>query len=333
MLSQSLSVLSLCLILLPLSTPLHTTRVVYTFPNPTWVENLAVRSCGSILTTLLTTPDLYLINPLEAKPQATIVHSFASGSRLLGITETTPDTFEIIVSNVSLTDPQAVASNMIFRVSFASPNSPAAITHTADVPDAKLLNGLATLNPTTILAADSGNGQVWAIDTRSGAAKVVISDLLMKPTSPTGGSSTGINGLRLRGSTLYFTNTAQAVLAKVQINTDGTPQGNAVILAHAFAGTTYDDFAVRGPSGDVFLAANAANAITEVPADGGAQTVVAGNVNSTRIAEPTSAAFGRGPGDKDTLYVTTAGGLGIVSADETVGGQVVAVCLEDHRAR
>lgn len=83
----------------------------------------------------------------------------------------------------------------------------------------------------------------------------------------------------------------------------------------------------------MFLAANAANAITEVPADGGAQTVVAGNVNSTRIAEPTSAAFGRGPGDRDTLYVTTAGGLGIVSADETVGGQLVAVSLEDHRAR
>ena len=333
MLCQALSVFSLCLILLPLSTPLHTTRLVYEFPNPTWVENLAIRSCGSILTTLLTAPDLYLINPLEAKPQATIVHSFASGSRLLGITETTPDTFEIIVSNVSLTDPQAAASNMIFRVSFASPDSPATITHTADVPDAKLLNGLATLNPTTILAADSGNGQVWAINTQSVAASVVISDPLMKPTSSTGGSSPGIHGLRLRGSTRYFTTPAQMLLAKVQINTDGTPQGNAVIVAHAFAGTTYDDFAVRETSGDVFLAANAANAITEVAADSGAQRIVAGNVNSSCIAERSSGAFGRPSGVRDTLYVTTAGGLGIVSADETVGGQLVAVYLDGHQAR
>ena len=123
------------------------------------------------------------------------------------------------------------------------------------------------------------------------------------------------------------------LLAKVQINTDGTPQGNAVIVAHAFAGTTYDDFAVRETSGDVFLAANAANAITEVAVDSGAQRIVAGNVNSTCIAGPTSAAFGRASGDRDTLYVTTAGGLGTVSADETVGGQVVAVYLDGHQAR
>jgi len=49
-------------------------------------------------------------------------------------------------------------------------------------------------------------------------------------------------------------------------------------------------------------------------------------MGSTEIAEPTSAQFGRTLRDRKTLYVTTAGGLGVpVNGTEVVGGQLVAV--------
>lgn len=60
----------------------------------------------------------------------------------------------------------------------------------------------------------------------------------------------------------------------------------------------------------------------------GKQTIVAGDLNSTEIAEPTAAAFGRTIFDLATLYVVTAGGLGAkINGNETVGAQVVAVDL------
>ena len=53
---------------------------------------------------------------------------------------------------------------------------------------------------------------------------------------------------------------------------------------------------------------------------------MAGDLNSTELAEPTSCAFGRGRGEEGKLFVTTGGGLAVpVNGDEIVGGQVVGV--------
>ncbi len=141
----------------------------------------------------------------------------------------------------------------------------------------------------------------------------------------------GINGIKLRGSTLYFTNTAQALYAKIEIHPDGTALGAAQVIAHAPPNTTYDDFALDR-RGNAFLTTAQGNAIEEVGRTGEPQVIVAGNVNSTEIAEPTAAQFGRTRADRDALYVTTAGGQGIpVNGDEIVGGQLVAVDIKRRR--
>jgi len=58
----------------------------------------------------------------------------------------------------------------------------------------------------------------------------------------------------------------------------------------------------------------------------GRQLVLAGDLNSTQIAEPTGVRFGRTGADRGVLYVSTAGGLAApVDGTERVGGQVVAV--------
>ena len=299
---------------------LDPTRLIYEFPNGTWLENLAVRPCGSILTTIITSPELYLTDPFDPKP--TLVHRFP-GLWLTGITETTPDTFYVIVANSTLKALNPTpGSNRIFKVAFSTPKSPAEISLVATVPKAVFLNGLTTLSPTTLLASDSTLGVVWAIDVIRGTSRIVIQDALMAPTPVL---PLGINGIRLyRGRTLFFANSDQMLFAKIEINPDGTAVAAAKKIASSAPGTAYDDFALDW-KGDAFLATGAGDSIAEVKRNG-KQTIVAGVVNTTEIAEPTSAQFGRTPFDKHILYVTTGGGLAIpIDGYKIVGGQLLAV--------
>lgn len=61
----------------------------------------------------------------------------------------------------------------------------------------------------------------------------------------------------------------------------------------------YDDFA-SGDQGEAFVTNNADNFIERVDLGSQRQTIVVGNINSTDIAEPTAADFGRN-GREDTL--------------------------------
>ena len=314
----------LCAII-PIGLALDPTRLVYQFPNNnTWVENLAVRPSGSILITILTTPDLYLINPLAPNPKPQLIHHFSSSSWLTGITETDPDTYYVVGANATFeTLSPTPGSNLIYRVHFAQRFNPPEISVAATVKDAVFLNGLITLNPTTLLASDSTLGAVWAIDVSTGASRIVVQDPLMAPTPVV--PKLGINGIRLFSNhTLYFANSAQGLVATIPINLDGTAAGPAKKVASAPKGTFYDDFALDR-YGDAFLATQPGDSIAKVSRDGTTE-IIAGVVNTTEIAEPTSAQFGRTPDDRDVLYVTTAGGLAFpIDGDIVIGGQVVAV--------
>ena len=321
---------SLASAFISLSLALDPTRLVYQFPEGTWVENIAVRPSGSLLVTLFTSPDLYLIDPSTEHPEAHLVHHFPSNLALSGITETTPDTYYVIGLNVTLATPALLSSNFIYRVHFPDPSSNRTpdISVAAFVPGAIFLNGLVTLNPTTLLASDSVLGAVWAIDITTGTSTVVIKDSLFLPTSA---FFLGINGIRLfRNHTLYFANSAQDFLATIPIHPNGTAAGPVTKLASPAPGTRYDDFALD-TWGDAFLSTQAGDRIAEVRPDG-SQFIVAGKVNTTTIAEPTSAQFGRD--GKRTLYVTTGGGLAApIDGVEIVGGQVVAVDLATKAAK
>lgn len=73
------------------------------------------------------------------------------------------------------------------------------------------------------------------------------------------------------------------------------------------------------------MAAGGANTIQKINTHTGEVRIVAGGMNSTAIAEPTSAKFGRRECDLTVLYITTAGGLATpVNGDITIG-QLVAV--------
>src|ERR1700723_2236117 len=69
------------------------TRDMYQFPNETWVENLAVRQNGQILVTVLTAPELYLVDPFHTNSPVTLIHRIPEATSLLGIVELHQDIF------------------------------------------------------------------------------------------------------------------------------------------------------------------------------------------------------------------------------------------------
>lgn len=75
-------------------------RNITQFPNPTFVENIAIRSNGQALVTLLSTPELFLVDPDHGDPQ--LIHQFPCATGLLGIAEIEDDVFAVVAGNVSL---------------------------------------------------------------------------------------------------------------------------------------------------------------------------------------------------------------------------------------
>ena len=303
---------------------LDPTRLVYQFPKGTWVENIFVRPSGSLLLTILTTPDLYLLDPFASNPQAQLLHRFTSSQWLTGITETDPETYYVIGANATYENLSPTpGSNRLYRVHFRGNSTIPETSLAVEVKDAVFLNGLIKLNPTTVLASDSTLGAVWAIDITTGSSRIVIRDPLMAPTPAQ--PKLGINGIRLHGTqTLYFANSAQALLGRIRIHANGTAAGPAEEVAPGPPGTFYDDFALDR-HGDAFLSTQPGDSIAEVSVNGSTR-IIAGVVNTTEIAEPTGAQFGRTTADGHVLYVVTAGGLAFpIDGDVVVGGQVVAV--------
>lgn len=73
------------------TTDLAPIRLIHEFPLGSWVENMAVRANGQLLVTMLTVPDLYLIDPTTN--EMALVASFPEVIGLAAITEVQPDVF------------------------------------------------------------------------------------------------------------------------------------------------------------------------------------------------------------------------------------------------
>ena len=313
-----INAISTCFALFP-------TRLVYETPNPTWFENLAIRYDGSILATTVTAPTLYLVRPDSPKQSPTVITGFDNNTSLLGITEITPDVFVVAGSNFSLaTQSPAPNSSFLYLLSFPNRTSENPIvTVAAYIPKVALPDGIVKLNDHTILVADPPNGEIWSVDIKTGAYSVVSSDPLLK--------GTGVDGVKLYRDQLYFTDTSERLLGRFIIDLKtGVPLRNASVVAR-YPDTppvvAYDDFALSRDGKFAYPVVAGGNSVTQVNVETGKQVTIAGSLNSTTIAQPTSAAFGRN-GDEGILYVTTAGGLGIpVNGNETIGGQIVAITV------
>lgn len=183
-------------------------------------------------------------------------------------------------------------------------------------PGAEALNGITIVegSPGLILVADSSLGVAWSVNVTSGVYVKAIQDPLFAKTADV---PLGINGLHALDGTLYFTNSALEIFARVTINHEGTATGRAVEVVNDFpGGNIYDDFALDS-KGNAFIA-NHPDAITEVTCDGPQYTIA----NSSMYAQPSSAIFSKGVGADCTLYFVTAGDG---QSDPIVSGHVYSI--------
>ena len=312
-----------------------TVNTIYQFPKGTWIENIAVRPNGQLLLTLLNAPELYLLDPTLNQPP-TLVYRFPYVLGLSGIAEIAPDVFAVGAGNYSLaTGKNEPGSWSVWRVdlsdSSASSNgtlTPASsVSKIADVTEAAFINGMSQLSQEYLLLGDILGGVVFRLDINTGAYTQVIADALTAVVPQPLFGSVGIDGLHARDDGfLYFASAGKNIFAKIPIHADGTPAGNASVITSVPASTDYyDDFAFGRKTGAAYLVTGSGNSIEKVSRNGHGE-IIAGSLNSTAIAEPTSCAFGRGVTDQGILYVITSGGLAApVNGNITVGAQVVAV--------
>ena len=289
-------------------------HTLYEFAFPSWCENLAIRANGQILVSRLDTPELILVDPTGKLAPITVATwnaSYYMGA--LGISETLPDVFYINLA--APVDDNFVKTSGIpavyrvdmntFRVTSAGVvKSQATVTKVADIPSADFLNGMTTLDDFHILTGDVYNGWVYKVNVLTGAYSIVIADPKMH--FPVGASTNlGVNGLKIKDSYLYWTNTAAGTLNKIFITLAGTPIGpSSVVTANV---PKADDFIFKD-DGTAFIAQNQNDELSVLLPSSKSAQVVAGTPISTTLAGVTAGKFGRLPSDCNRLYLTTSGG-------------------------
>lgn len=314
-------------------------KIVHQFPLGTWLENLAVRKNGKILTTAVTSPELFQVDDRGDLPP-TVVHRFIGASSCTGITELGDDIFYVIAGNFAIsTFTPVVGSFAVYEVNLRNYNgtSAAPVFKIAQIPGSQLANGITVLSHKrkTLLVGDSIAGVVYRLDIQTGTITKVIDQPLTKGTDPQ--ASTGVNGLVVRDGYLFFVNTNQNLLAKIPINEDGTPKSGAVATIVNSDVQGPDDFSLAPSGGNTVavIAQNSGNRLGVVK--NGVYTEVAGSnaAKGSVLLGPTAVEFARGGGRKGRnnkkVYISTNGGvLQYLSGNFTVPGTISSVDLSGH---
>ncbi|PYH92600.1 hypothetical protein BO71DRAFT_420673 [Aspergillus ellipticus CBS 707.79] len=312
-----------------------TARTVYQFAsNDTWLENLATRSNGIILATEIGPPaSLLAFDPREEHPQKKVIKTFDTVLGLSGIAEGAHDVFYVTGANTTsanIEDPPTNATH-VWKVDF---------TKGSDHPQIELLcrptaptgfNGMAAFNETIILATASYQDAIFAINTETGYTwEAIYQESLMS----------SINGIKVADDYVYWTANGALYRAELFANVTAGP-GQLV-----FQGSQFDDFAIA-PNGFAlnetygseykfaYLSTVSGNSIEQVifTPEGVAvgSEIIAGSEDSTEIAEPTGAFFGRGEGELNKLYITTGGGsavnVDVDGVETSVGAQLLEIQL------
>ena len=100
--------------LVPLDSPDSAVGLLWTFPNETFIENLAVRQNGEILCSSLDRAALYSVNPFSHN--ASIVHQFDINDGVLGIAEVAEDVFVVTSATGAITGAATAGSAKIWKV-------------------------------------------------------------------------------------------------------------------------------------------------------------------------------------------------------------------------
>jgi hypothetical protein len=178
-----------------------------------------------------------------------------------------------------------------------------------------------------LLLADSLAGLIWRADLPTGGgqatARVWLQHDSMVPAADSAQvlgmvpHQPGVNGVRYAARTgyLYYTSTGQKLFMRVPVHPATLePAGDPEFVA---GGTMADDFRLDEDADVAYVTTHRENTLDRVPlVPSGTRHIVAGEPFSDQFVGPSSAVWGRNPGDYGRIaYVTTDGGLVAPPAD------------------
>ena len=152
-------------------------KTVVEFPNPTWLENIEATCDGNLLTGVIGTPELYLVDPTAGSKN--LIHTFTGKTAVFGISELANNNYAVVAGNYSTTEGPVAGTFSLFNVNLNNAKSPRVST-IVDLKNATMLNGMTSLNDHTVLISDSRQGNVVKVDTHKGAASIALDDAALK---------------------------------------------------------------------------------------------------------------------------------------------------------
>ncbi|KAK2684497.1 hypothetical protein QWA68_016520 [Fusarium oxysporum] len=302
-----------------------TTRELFHFPNATFIENIAVRPNGHLLLNTFDNGRMYTIDPSAPHITPQVAAQLPDVASLTGITEIAPDVFAVSGGNPVGSYSFQEGSLKVFVVDFVKGKKShgkqtPVVKKIADVPNTEILNGMTHLpkHPHIILTADSVQGRIFRVDTKTGAVDIAFGDQKLaagKDSSP----PLGVNGIKIYDDYMYFTNSAQQFFGRIKITAKGDRAGDIEeIVTVADRSMAYDDFAMAR-DGTAYVGTHPSY-LSKITPDG-KQTILVGADNREILFAPTSAALSR---DERKAYVITEGASTMGGVN---GGQVVEVTL------
>ncbi|KAJ5088217.1 hypothetical protein N7456_011833 [Penicillium angulare] len=272
---------------------------VFNFTSAIDIENSELRTNGHLLLTTFEKGQLYTLDLNAADPQAELVAALPGATALCGITTIAEDKYAVIGG---VRGSYHYYNETIYTVDFSKDATNPVILKAARLPDAIMLNGMAALPklPHVVLAGDARRGLIFRIDTTTGAYKVAFEDELLN--APSNASiPIGVNGLKVVGNNVYFTNSARNIYAKIPISDDAETFGDVQII-NTLDSTTddFDDFIVD--SNGVAYVSQPTNKIAQIQPDGSRKVYVGGD--GSKISSPTSVQIA----SDGYAYMTSGGG-------------------------
>ncbi|KAI1806854.1 hypothetical protein F4811DRAFT_80462 [Daldinia bambusicola] len=288
-----------------------TSRELFVFnEGKTFIENITVRTDGTLLLSTFENGRLYSLDPKAATPKAELVAEFPGVNGITGVVANSPNVFTVTGGDHK---PYrfTLGSMKVFTVTLPGPGQPAVVKTIVEVPDAEMLNGIAALpsRPHVVLSADSIRGRIFRFDTSTGAVDVAFSDPALEPDDAV---PLGVNGIKIFDSHLYFANSARGTFGRIPVGPDGSKAGDVEIIARIpeppQRNNAYDDFDIARPSSGAgnptaYVTAHL-NKVYSIDLVTGEQKLFFGGGDSRALIHPTSAAAAK---DGKSIYVVTAG--------------------------
>ncbi|KFH45582.1 hypothetical protein ACRE_036200 [Hapsidospora chrysogenum ATCC 11550] len=302
--------------------PSPVAKQLYQFPNLTFIENIAVRFNGHLLLNTFDQGRMYTIDPYADNPEPYVVAELSGSGQpviLTGIVEVAPDVFVVSGGDGGDNYDFLNGTAKIAKIDLNNCDDEApTFTDVASIPSARILNGMVglPLKPHVVLSVDSINGNLFRIDTSTGAVDIAWHNEKIGPGPNADIVPLGANGLNIHRGYLYFTNSAQQFYGRIKINPRGDPVGDFEELYHfpANEAHVFDDFDMthRGVS----YVCSQRDSFVKITRDGKLRTIIDAD-SDVKLYSPTSVALSK---DQKVAFIVTGG-------DETQGGQVVAVRL------